>query len=199
MSKKFSFSNKSITKTSGFKKALIALVLLLVFTFLNLSADERVAVVVGPRVGATYVIVDQPTFNSGVQAVFPDTGRQYFPVLSQFGVNIEQRIRLGGTQSHFVFQEVVLLGGLDQNIYMPSASVLIGFRSRAGLEFGLGPNFSLTTNDGSVGLGITVVYAVGWTFSFQEVYVPVNFAIAPTPKDGRIRLTLLTGFNFNYE
>ena len=156
--------------------------------------------VIGPRVGLTYIFADRSEFDYSVQQIFPDPGRQYFPFLTQFGVNFEQRIGLGDTQSHFAFQEVLILGGLDQNFILPSLSTLIGFRSHSGLEFGLGPNFSITSSeDGASKIAMSVVYAIGWTFSFQGVYVPVNIAVVPTPKDGHVRLTFLSGFNFDME
>jgi hypothetical protein len=46
------------------------------------------------------------------------------------------------------------------------------------------------------GLDLSVAYSVGWTFSFEDVFVPVDLAFIPTPSDGKPRITLLTGFNF---
>ena len=112
-------------------------------------------------------------------------------------MNLEQRIKLGETKSHFAFQEVFLIGGIDQSIVLPSLSFIIGYRHSSGLEFGLGPNIS-TTSDirGDIIPSISVVYSIGWTFSYQSVYVPINLAIVPTPVDGHPRVSLLTGFNF---
>ena len=118
------------------------------------------------------------------------------PGLTQFGLNVERRIQLGTTDSHFVFQEILVIGGLDQNLVMPSLNTLIGFRSHAGLEIGLGPNLSLAVVDGRPSLAVSVLYAIGWTFSFSDVHVPVNVAIVPTPRGGNPRLTVITGFNF---
>ncbi len=161
------------------------------------GAPRRLQVVAGPRVGLTWIVADPAAFNAAVQSVFPDRERDYSPVIMQFGVNFEQRIRIGGTRSHFALQEVLLLGGLEQNIILPSLSFLIGFRSGAGLEFGLGPNLSTRhSNPGEAGIGVSVVYAVGWTFAFGGVYVPLNLAVVPTPSDGIPRISLLTGFNF---
>jgi len=159
-------------------------------------AEDRTTLVFGPRVGGMYIFGDWATFDSSMQDLFPDPDRSYYPFMTHFGVNFEQRIRLGGTQSHFAFQEVFTVGGLDQNVVVPSLNTLIGFRSHTGLEFGLGPNMAITNNDGAVGFAVSVVYAVGWTFSFNGVYVPVDVAVVPTPKDGRPRVTILTGFNF---
>ena len=157
---------------------------------------SRFDFVLGPRVGLTLAVTKPEDFNASVQHVYPDSGRSYFPLITQFGLNLEQRIRLGSTRSHFAFQEVVLVGGIDQNVLMPSLSTLIGFRSHSGLEIGLGPNMSMTVKDGEPVLSMSVVFAAGWTFSFDGVYVPVNLAVVPTPQDGAPRITFVTGFNF---
>jgi hypothetical protein len=159
------------------------------------EAAKRLEIVYGPRVGVTWVVTSPEDFDEAIQGVFP-ADRTYFPIFTQFGFNLEQRIRLGNTQSHFAFQEVLVLGGLDQNIILPSFSVMIGFRSRRGLEFGLGPNVSMKRSQEEPGVDLSVVYSVGWTFSFEDVFVPVDFAFIPTPSDQKPRITLLTGFNF---
>jgi hypothetical protein len=184
------------------KRAAVCVVLLVILGALGAYGQtdvpaKRVEILYGPRVGVSYIVADPDQFNESIQRLFPDSERKYFPIITQFGLSVEQRIRLGSTASHFAFQEVLIIGGLDQNLVIPSLSVLIGFRSRAGLELGLGPNVSMKRSaDESTGVGLSVVYAVGWTFDLQGVYVPVNVAVVPTPSDGAARVTLLTGFNF---
>jgi hypothetical protein len=158
------------------------------------APPRRLEFTFGPRVGVSYVMANAQDFNEEVQEIFPDASREYIPVFTQFGLNLEQRIRLGNTNSHFAFQEVLLLGGIDQGIFLPSLSMLVGFRSRAGLEFGLGPNVSLKRDAGEVGVGLAVAFSAGWTFTFSNVFVPVDLAFVPSP--GASRLSLLTGFNF---
>jgi len=178
----------------------LALILLLFVLVASLTTAQegdrsrRLEFTFGPRVGVSYVLADFQTFNDEVQDIFPDPSRRYIPIFTQFGLNLEQRIRLGNTQSHFAFQEVLLLGGLDQGIFLPSLTALVGFRSRAGLEFGLGPNLSLKRDAGEFGVGLAVAFSAGWTFSFSNVFVPVDLAFVPNPNGSR--LSLLTGFNF---
>ena len=106
-------------------------------------------------------------------------------------------MRLGGTNSHFAFQEILVLGGLDQSLLLPTAAVLIGFRSHSGLEIGLGPSLGATASDSSaLPIGISVLYALAWNFSFSGVHIPVDIAVNPSPRDGLSRFTLMTGFNF---
>ena len=187
-------------KGKSFRRIAVLAITLIATVSVSSLADSRsrFQFVFGPRVGATYVMVeDWDAYDETMQVPFPDTDRQYFPIITQFGVNLEQRIRLGGTQSHFAFQEVLLVGGIDQNTPLPSLSMLIGFRSHAGLEIGLGPNLSMSVKNNVPVVAMSVVIAAGWTFSFNDVYVPVNIAIVPTPRDSSPRLTILTGFNFH--
>lgn len=158
--------------------------------------EKRATLVIGPRVGATVIVARPAEFDNAVQEMYPDSERKYFPVITQFGISLEQRIKLGDTESHFAFQEVITLGGLDQNIVIPSFNFLIGFRSRMGLEIGMGPNISMKKTGDSIKPTVSVIYAVGWTFSFKDVYVPVDIAVVPTPSDGCPRISVLTGFNF---
>ncbi len=160
------------------------------------GGSKRATLVIGPRVGATVIVARPAEFDKAVQEMFPDPGRKYFPLVTQFGISLEQRIRLGFTESHFAFQEVITLGGLDQNIVIPFFSFLIGFRSKMGLEIGMGPNISMKKSEDSIKPTLSVIYAVGWTFSFKDVYVPVDIAVVPTPSDGYPRISIMTGFNF---
>jgi hypothetical protein len=179
---------------STFSLILLFLVLGAALAAAQEGEPPRLEFAFGPRVGVTYVMASPQEFNDAVQEIFPDGSRDYIPIFTQFGLNFEQRVRLGDTSSHFAFQEVLLLGGVDQNFYLPSLSVLIGFRSRAGLEFGMGPNLSLKHSSGSLGASLAVVFSAGWTFMFSNVFVPVDLAFVPSPEGSR--LTLLTGFNF---
>jgi hypothetical protein len=177
--------------------ALAGIALIMSITAVPCMGQERLSLVFGPRVGMMYVFADWDGFNTSLQQIFPDEGRAYVPFLTHFGASFEQRVSLGTTTSHFAFQEIFTIAGMDQNVVMPSLNVLIGFRSRAGLEFGLGPNFALAMGENNIQMAVTVVYAIGWTFSFSGVYVPVDLAFVPTPKDGNFRISLLTGFNFD--
>jgi hypothetical protein len=176
---------------------LILLLFVLVAAFATAQDGDqprRLEFTFGPRIGVSYVLASFQDFNDEVQEIFPDASREYIPIFTQFGLNLEQRIRLGNTRSHFAFQEVLLVGGLDQGIFLPSLTALVGFRSRAGLEFGMGPNVSLKRDAGEVGVGLAVAFSAGWTFTFSNVFVPVDLAFVPSPTGSR--LSLLTGFNF---
>jgi hypothetical protein len=150
---------------------------------------DRIDLVFGPRVGFSYVTMDQAQYTSEVKKDPMFTKDSYSSFNSQFGISLEERILLGTTKSHFVFEEVALVGGIDQSVAIPSVSVMLGYRSDFGLEFGLGPMWSLS--------GLSVVYSVGWTFVFSDVYVPINISFIPDWTTGHHNIGLFTGFNFN--
>ena len=142
--------------------------------------------IMGPRLGASYVLMSQKDFSEAVGKFYPE--EKYSPLTTLFGISFEQRILLGETRSHFAFQEVFLLRGLEQSIALPSASLLVGYRDASGFEIGAGPNFSLS--------GLSVVVALGWTFYHKGVFVPVNIsAVLPNSKIPSA-ISLTTGFNF---
>ena len=80
---------------------------------------------------------------------------------------------------------VVLLGGLDQGVALPSVSWLVGLRTREGAEFGIGPNITPA--------GVALALAAGVTFRAGNLNVPMNVAVVPSKAGTRI--SVLTGFN----
>ena len=149
----------------------------------------------GPRVGVSCVAAKRDDFNSSVQDLFPGD-RKYFPLFSQIGISSEQLIRLGKTRNHFAFQELILVGGLEQNIALPDVSVLLGFKTHFGLELGLGPDVGIRSSGGELRFSLALALAVGWTLRFKGISVPITFIAVPTPADVMPRFSLLTGFNF---
>ena len=121
-----------------------------------------------------------------VETLYPPGS--YVPVTSLFGVIAEQRILLGDTDSHFAFQEVVMIGGLEQSIALPTASFLIGYRDSSGFEVGFGPNVTLA--------GIGVVVAAGYTISYRGVFVPIDLSCVLPNAQRPASVALTTGFNF---
>ena len=84
-----------------------------------------------------------------------------------------------------VSEWVVLAGGLDQGLVLPSLSWLIGIRTMGGAEFGLGPNITPA--------GAALAISAGKSFQVGALHVPVNLAIVPS-KSG-VRVSVLSGFN----
>jgi hypothetical protein len=79
---------------------------------------------------------------------------------------------------------VVLAGGLDQGVLLPSINWLVGLRTRDGAEFGIGPNVTPA--------GVALALAAGVTFRAGVLNIPMNFAVVPS-KEG-MRVSMLTGF-----
>ena len=153
------------------------------------SPLENIEWVFGPRVGFSYVLIDPEVYSAKINEFEIFEEEDYIPFNSQFGFSLEQRVPLGTTKSHFAFQEVLSVGGIDQSMAIPTVAVLLGYRSNIGFEFGLGPIWSLD--------GFAVVYAAGWTFSYHGVYIPVNVVAVPDLSEGHHRVSLYTGFNFH--
>lgn len=143
----------------------------------------------GPRLGVT--IVGDGTL---AQQLY-DANKS--PVLSQFGWQFETRFFKTTNGISGLFEFVPLIAGMEQGLFLPSASALVGMRFERGdcVEFGVGPNFSIS--------GVGLVMAAGTSFHVGEVYFPVNLAFVPSVgqiRDGvatqtGMRITMTVGFN----
>jgi len=60
--------------------------------------------------------------------------------ITQFGWQFEKQFYSKGSGVAAVNEWVLLLGGLDQGVTIPSATWMVGLRTREGTEFGVGPN-----------------------------------------------------------
>ena len=132
----------------------------------------------GPRLGFTMLsarVVDKARENNV----------NVNPVISQFGWQFETRLfRLANGVSGLV-EFVPLVGGLEQGLFLPSVSGLLGVRGPKGFEFGVGPNLTL--------LGPSLVLAMGTSIQSNGINFPINLAVAPSSEGARI--SLLLGFN----
>jgi len=132
----------------------------------------------GPRVGVTVL-------SDGVLNSLANNSLHVRPLVTQFGWQFEKRLYGGNNGLTAVTEFVVLAGGLEQGVVLPSFSWLAGLRTREGLEFGVGPNVTP--------VGTALVFAAGTTFRSGALNFPVNLAVAPS-KSG-VRVSLLAGFN----
>ena len=105
--------------------------------------------------------------------------------ISQFGWQFEKQFYTKDSGVTMVTEWVALVGGLEQNVLLPSLSWLVGIRTRDGAEFGIGPNITAA--------GTGLVLATGMTFRAGPLNIPVNVAVVPS-KDGS-RISLLSGFS----
>lgn len=160
------------------------------------SVDQQIKLS-GPRFGVTFLsesIVDK----------LKDNGIDVGSVVTQFGWQFEKQFRTSENGPALVSEWVLLAGGTEQGVFLPSASWLVGIRTRKGVEFAVGPNLTP--------VGAALVAAAGITFRAGGVNVPVNLAVVPSTvswtsyagppsyraseiKRSGVRVSLLFGFN----
>ena len=186
-----------MTRT-GMTVALTALVLAVSATAdaQQLADLNQPASASGPRVGVTYL-------SAGIVDKLKDNGIDVGSVVSQFGWQFEKQFHTSQNGPTLVTEWVLLVGGAEQGVFLPSASWLVGIRTKKGLEFGVGPNLTAA--------GAALVATAGITFRAGGLNVPVNLAVVPSKvswtsysgppyrateitKSG-VRVSLLFGFN----
>jgi hypothetical protein len=132
----------------------------------------------GPRFGVSFLSPGM------VEEIERTTGNHVGPAVTQFGWQFEKRFMGGGDLSG-VTEWVLLVGGMEHGVVLPSLTWLVGVRTRAGTEFGVGPNVSPA--------GAAIVLAAGRTFRAGALNLPVNVAVVPSAQG--VRVGLLLGFN----
>jgi hypothetical protein len=131
----------------------------------------------GPRVGVAALI--------GGSVTAENIGHPISPITSLFGWQTEHQFSPGPGMPTPITELVGLVGGMEQGVFLPSLSWLIGVRQPNGWEAAVGPTLT--------GAGLQIAFAAGMTHSFGQLNVPVNLAVAPGRRGASISLT--TGFN----
>jgi hypothetical protein len=132
----------------------------------------------GPRVGAAYLI--------GGSVTAERASRRVSPFMSLFGWQLEHPFDTGLHPTVVPMTELVLLaGGMEQGIVLPSVSWLLALRKPNGWEAAIGPTVT--------GAGVQLALAGGVTHTFGKLNIPVNLAVAPGRRGASISIT--TGFN----
>jgi hypothetical protein len=144
----------------------------------TLPPPARVADLSGPRFGGTFL-------SDGVVHTLKANGIKVAPMITQFGGQYEKQFYDNGNGVAALTEAVMLIGGLEQGLVLPSLSWLVGVRTHAGTEFGIGPNITPA--------GVALALAGGKTFRAGVLNVPVNVAVVPS-KSG-VRVSMLTGFS----
>jgi len=132
----------------------------------------------GPRLGITYV----PGNGALCQALHD---KQIGTALSQFGWQFEYLVVPQGGGPSFVVQFVPLVAGVEYGTFIPSASLALGVRMPNGVEFGLGPNLLI---GGNKGINTALVAAVGKSFNYGGVSIPLDLVVATSPDGNRISI-----------
>ena len=143
----------------------------------------------GPRAGITF-------FGEGT-AKDRLTDKDYAPMIIQFGWQFETRLFTLDNGTAGLVEWVLLVGGIEKGLFLPSATMIVGVRGGKGFEFGLGPNLSIS--------GIGMAFAVGGSFQSGRMVFPINLAIVPSVNNRLnddeerlptgLRVSLLVGFS----
>jgi len=195
------------------KKILLTLVLGLGLLTANAQQTTQtpntIEKLAGPRIGFTYIGAG-PTadfLHKGFD--FDEDNTQYGSTgpgyTTQYGWQWESRFADGGGEIVGIVEWIVLVAGMEQGKFLPSATSIIGLRTDEGLEFGTGPNLSLA--------GVGMVFGIGYNFKSGNLNLPVNIAFMPgRKKDGTVftpngetsyeydtgaRISIMVGFNMS--
>ena len=136
----------------------------------------------GPRFGVT-VVPGSGTLVDELEN--QDMGR----VLSQFGWHFERQVIPEGGGPQFVVEFVPLLAGVEYGKFIPNLTLAMGVRTPGGIEFGMGPNifFSKTLED-EVEAKTSLTMAIGKSYNYGGVSIPVNLAYTTNPEGNRFSL-----------
>ena len=176
------------------KKLIVTTLFSLIITY----AQAQVQKLSGPRIGITLLeagstaefITNGWGWNDDGEGVDPNLTGTY---MTQYGWQWESRFADGGEITGIV-EWVLLVGGMEKGMFLPSTSSLVGLRTSQGIEVAAGPNLSLS------GIGFAV--SGGYNFVFGNLNVPVNVAFVPSKSgswgDNNVtgaRFSVLVGFN----
>ena len=150
-----------------------------------LTANAQIEKLAGPRLGFTFIsagpIAD--VLNEGFDNDIEMNGSTGSAFTTLYGWQWESRFADGGGQVVGIVEWIVLVGGMEKGMFLPSASSIIGARMANGLEFGVGPNLSLS--------GIGMVFGLGYNFKSGNLNLPINISVIPGKSmEG-------TAYNFN--
>ena len=169
-----------------------------------LTASAQIQKLSGPRIGFTFITQGSTAdfINKGFDYIDRDNvklGETGSAFTTQYGWQWESRFADGGGDIVGIVEWVALVGGMEQGLFLPSISSVIGARTSNGLEFGVGPNLSLS--------GVAMLFAVGHNFKSGSLNIPVNLVFMPGKNndgyyDGKsytyntgTRISIMVGFN----
>ena len=173
------------------KNARLIAIALLIAAVMALGARPASGQFSGPRLGSTEVKRSGPRFGvTFLGGGIVDTLRERYDtdvgtIVTQFGWQFERQFMSFSGGPTAVSEWIVLVGGLEQGVFLPSLSWIVGVRLPNDIEFGVGPNLTPA--------GAALVLTGGKTFRAGALNVPVNLAVVPSKVGTRV--SLLTGFN----
>jgi len=150
------------------------LALALILTLGLQTANAQIEKLAGPRIGMTLITASPVAdflhegFDFDENDRYGSTGDAF---TTQYGWQWESRFADGGGSVVGIVEWIVLVAGMEQGKFLPSATSIIGARTDGGMEFGVGPNLSLS--------GIGMVFGVGYNFKSGKLNLPVNLVFMP--------------------
>lgn len=140
-----------------------------------LTSSAQIQKLAGPRIGVTLITAGS-TADFIHEGFDFDEGNQKYGLTgsaftTQYGWQWESRFADGGGDVVGIVEWIALVGGMEQGLFLPSISSVIGARTANGLEFGVGPNLSLS--------GVGMLFAVGHNFKSGSLNIPVNLVFMP--------------------
>tara|TARA_R100000951_G_scaffold8371_4_gene7653 strand:- start:603 stop:1157 length:555 start_codon:yes stop_codon:yes gene_type:complete len=169
-----------------------------------LTANAQIEKLSGPRIGMTLITAGPVAdflhegFDFDENDRYGSTGAAF---TTQYGWQWESRFADGGGEIVGIVEWIVLVAGMEQGKFLPSATSIIGARTNKGLELGVGPNLSLS--------GVGMVFGVGYNFKSGNLNLPVNLAFMPGRNltgtsngeeydyNSGARISLMIGFNMS--
>src|SRR5687767_1234114 len=133
----------------------------------------------GPRFGVTWLSA------ATVDTIYARYNIDVLPVITQFGWQFEKQWASFDQGPVALNEFILLLGGLDQGVVIPSITWLVGIRTPGSFELGVGPNVTAA--------GVALAISTGYTFRAGLLNVPLNMALVPSRYG--MRASMLTGFN----
>jgi len=139
-----------------------------------LTANAQIEKLAGPRIGMTLITAGPVAdflhegFDFDENDRYGSTGDAF---TTQYGWQWESRFADGGGEIVGIVEWIVLVAGMEQGKFLPSATSIIGARTDKGLEFGVGPNLSLS--------GVGMVFGIGYNFKSGKLNLPVNLVFMP--------------------
>lgn len=122
----------------------------------------------GPRVGITYL--GSGYSNHRIEEAFNRS--RINQVTTQFGWQFETRFFTLENGGSGLIELVPMIGGLEQGLFIPSLTGMVGFRTHQGYELGMGPILSFG--------GVGVLFATGTSLKYGDVVFPINLAFLPS-------------------
>ena len=144
----------------------------------------------GPRFGLTYLspgIVH--ALRDTLRASYNEGASRLTSITTQFGWQFEHQFAISDCGPSALTEMVLLVGGMEQGLAIPSGSFLVGVRMPEGIEFGVGPNISPA--------GMALAFAGGTAVRSGYLEFPLTLALVPSREGAR--LSFLAGFKVRRE